>query len=140
MGHTLIELAIVLAICSLVAGMAAPAVGHARRVFAVRSAAADLAGLVALTRSAAISSGGAVLVVDLLSGTARIEAADGRQLSDAHPLARRYDVSIESDRATPLRLRYDALGIGRLAAATIRMRRGAVSATLTISSYGRVRQ
>jgi hypothetical protein len=34
---------------------------------------------------------------------------------------------------------YDGLGIGRLANASIRVRRGDVAAGLTISAYGRVR-
>jgi hypothetical protein len=40
----------------------------------------------------------------------------------------------------PLLLRYDALGIGRLANATIVVRRGAAQSTFVVSAYGRVRQ
>ena len=139
-GYTLLELAVVLTTCSIILALATPSLVHARRVFAVRSAAAELAGLAALTRSAAILSGGATLVIELGSGIARIESHDGRPLSDPHPIASRHDVTVEADRVSPIRIRYDALGIGRLAAATVRVRRGDVAATLTISSYGRIRQ
>jgi prepilin-type N-terminal cleavage/methylation domain-containing protein len=139
-GYTLIELAVVLTLGTIIAALATPPLVKARHVFAVRSAVAELAGLTALTRAAAISSGGATLVVDLATGTARIESADGHMLSDPHPIGRRHHVSIEADRTSPLRIRYDPLGIGRLAAATVRVRRGDVAATLTISAYGRVRQ
>jgi prepilin-type N-terminal cleavage/methylation domain-containing protein len=138
-GFTLLELCIVLLIAGTLSAMAAPHFGRARDRIAVRAAAAELAGALAVTRAAAIRSGGASLHIDPWSGTASIQTAAGLRLSDTYPLADRYGVRVETARAGIMVLRYDALGIGRITNAVIRCRRGAHVASVTVSSYGRVR-
>jgi hypothetical protein len=78
-------------------------------------------------------------VIDCGTGDVWIESAAGARLPAAYPLAARYDVVISSDRASPVVIRYDRLGVGRLANASIRVQRRRESAFLTVSAYGRVR-
>lgn len=137
-GTTLLELLFALIITTIVATMALPSLLHARRVLAVRAARAEVAAALASARSAAVLNGGAALHIDTARGVVWLESSDGVRIGDARPIAARHGVALEAER-TPLVIRYDALGIGRLANATVRVRRGDVVAALTISAYGRVR-
>jgi prepilin-type N-terminal cleavage/methylation domain-containing protein len=139
-GFTLLELVLALAILGVLAGISWTASARARHQFAVRNARAELAAAVAVTRSTAILAGGATLVIDVPHARAWIETAGG--LRDPHPydLAARHGVSLHTPRGLPLALRYDALGIGRMANATVTVRRGTEQAAFVVSSYGRVRR
>lgn len=138
-GYTLGELALVLLLATLVITAAAPSMARGRHTLAVRAARAELIAAIATARSAAILNGGATVIIDAASGAVWIEVADGRRLGDVRPLAHHYDVTIELDRGPRAALRYDALGIGRLANASVRIRRGEALAIVTVSAYGRVR-
>lgn len=138
-AYSLLELALALVISATLGSLAMPALNHGRRVFAVRNASSEIVHMLALTRAAAVGAGGATLVLDLAHKTAAIEGADGESLDAPRGLVAEHGVQLESDRSSPLRLRYDALGIGRFTAATIRVRRDDVRATITVSAYGRVR-
>lgn len=138
-GYSLIELTFVLMLSALLLGIAVAPIGHARDVLSVRAARADIAALLAATRSTAIMAGGAVLVIDVAEGAAWIEQGSGIRIGDVHPIAARHGVRLAA--ASPvLNIRYDALGIGRMTNAVMRVKRGSVTGTLTISAYGRVRQ
>ena len=137
-GTTLLELTFALVITAIVATMSLPTMLHARRVLAVRAARADLAAALATARSAAVLSGGAAVTIDVAHGVVWIATGDGRRIGDAQPLSARHGVTLEADRPL-ITVQYDALGIGRLANASIRVRRGDVTAAVTISAYGRVR-
>lgn len=138
-GYTLLELTLVLLLIGLLATAAMPQLLHARHVLAVRAARAELVAAIATARSAAILAGGATLVIDVTAGIAWIEAADGGRVGDARYLAASYGVRLEAARGTRVALRFDPLGIGRLANASIRIRRGDALASVTVSAYGRVR-
>jgi prepilin-type N-terminal cleavage/methylation domain-containing protein len=138
-GFTLLELALTLLVAGIIAGTALPALAHARDALAVRAARAELAAAFAITRVTAVRAGGAVLVLDTVSGTAWMERPGGGRFPTSFPLAERYGVTLSTDRTPPAAFRYDALGIGRLANGVIRLERRRVRATLTISAYGRVR-
>jgi Tfp pilus assembly protein FimT len=138
-AHTLVELALVLMVLGILAGLFVPPLSRARDELAVRAARNEVAAAIAVTRATAISSGGATFVLDTESGTGWIETTGGHRVSDGFALASRYGVSVSSDRTPPVALRFDALGIGRLANAVIRVRRARAEATLTVSAYGRVR-
>jgi Tfp pilus assembly protein FimT len=137
-GYSLIELTFVLMLATLVLAVAVAPVRHARDVFAVRAARSEIAALVALTRSTAIMTGGATLVVDMDAGTAWMEQGDGTRVGDVQHIAARHGVELAANRSV-LNLRYDALGIGRMTSAVLRVRSGSVTGTITISAYGRAR-
>ena len=138
-GHTLIETIVALAILAGLLSIAAPAMIRWRDEAAVRSARDDLAAALAWTRLAAASHGGAALIVDPLAArySVRVERGSARPPVD---LGGRYGVIIDPGVDRPVVLRYDALGIGRLTSRTIRIRRGAAEAGLTVSAYGRYRR
>jgi prepilin-type N-terminal cleavage/methylation domain-containing protein len=137
-AFTLLEVLLVLMVLGLLAGLAGPTAIRGRDVMAVRAAQRELAAALAVTRAAAIRNGGASFVLDLESGSAWIEAGVGRLAGD-YPIGSRYGVRVTCARATPVRIRFDGLGIGRLANTVLRVERRNVSATVTVSAYGRVR-
>lgn len=138
-GYSLIELIFVLMLSALLLGIAVAPIRHARNVLSVRAARSDIASLLAVTRSTAIMTGGAVLVVDVAGGAAWMEQGAGVRIGDVQHIAERHGVRLSASSGL-LNIRYDALGIGRMSNATLRVNRGSVTGTLTISAYGRVRQ
>jgi prepilin-type N-terminal cleavage/methylation domain-containing protein len=139
-GHTLLELLTALMILGILAGIAAPPVARWRDAAAATAARDELAARTAWTRIAAASHGGAQLVLEVPSGRYRVDLADG-QVALAGDLEERHRVWIESGGvADSLVLRFDALGIGRMTGRTIRVRRGAAVAGLTITPFGRARR
>jgi prepilin-type N-terminal cleavage/methylation domain-containing protein len=139
-GFTLVELALVLIIAGVLATFALASTGRVRHGLAVRSARAELVTAVSATRSAAILAGGATLVIDVQHARAWIETAGGARDPHLFDLAARHGVSLHTTRGVPLLLRYDALGIGRMANATVAVRRGGAQSMFVVSAYGRVRQ
>jgi prepilin-type N-terminal cleavage/methylation domain-containing protein len=139
-GFTLVELVLVLVIAGVLAGFALTSAGRARHMLAVRAARADLVSLVGATRSAAVLAGGATLVIDVPHARAWIEPAGSTRNPYPYDMAARHGVSLHTSRGVPLRLRYDALGMGRLANATIVIQRGTAQSTVVVSAYGRVRR
>jgi Tfp pilus assembly protein FimT len=137
-GFTLLELALILALLALVFAVATPVLSNARSVLAIRAARAELIAALAATRAQAVLAGGAQLVVTP-AGELRVQRDDGVVLRAPVQLASRYGVTVATPRDAPVVLRYDALGIGRMTSTTVRIRRGAAAATITISAYGRAR-
>jgi len=131
---------VVLALLALLLGAAAPALGGALDGYAVRVARDGLAAELARTRMAAVSHGGAELVVDPAAGRAWIVTRAGDTIRGA-VLGEGLDIQVTPDGAAggAVAIRFDGLGVGRLASRTVRFRRGRAEAGLTISSYGRVR-
>jgi prepilin-type N-terminal cleavage/methylation domain-containing protein len=138
-GFSIVELALALLILGIMAGIAVPATARARDRIAVGSARTELAAAVAVARSMAIVAGGATLVIDGPGAVAWIETA-AQRVTSRHEVGARYGVTLETVRDQPVSLRFDGLGIGRMTATTVRIRRGASEAALVVSAYGRVRQ
>lgn len=138
-GFTLIELMMTLCITAVLAGLVAAPIAHTRDILAVRGARAEIAALAAAARATAIAAGGASLLVDVRAGSAWIEARGDTTSGGVHAIADRYGVELESAREH-LTIRYDALGIGRMSNAVLRVRSGSITGTVTVSAYGRVRQ
>lgn len=137
-GYTVIELLLVLMLGTLLLAITVAPVRHARSVLAVRAARSDIAALIAVTRSTAIMTGGATLVVDVSAGTAWIEQGSGVRVGDIQHITARHRVALTASRPV-LNLRYDALGIGRMNNAVVHVTSGSVTGTVTISAYGRAR-
>lgn len=137
-GYSLVELTAVLATLSIMLLMAAPPVERLLDGLAVRSAREALTLELARTRLLARVHGGAALVMDADAGSAVILSVAGDTLEPPlllHPYRARLDLGSDTE-AT---VRYDALGIGRLANRTLRLVRGDAEARVTVSAYGRVR-
>jgi Tfp pilus assembly protein FimT len=136
----MIELLAVLMLLSILLGMAMPGATRWRDAAAVGAARDELAARLAWTRIAAASRGGAALVLELPAGRYRVELADGFAVHESD-LSERFGVTIRTTgSADSVVLRYDALGIGRMTARTLEVRRGEAVGGLTVSAYGRFRR
>ena len=138
-GHTLVELAGALLLASVLLGMALPEL----RSLADRSAASGareaLVGLLAEARMAAVARGGATVELD--AGAARAVLRAGGDSIAGVALRERFGVELRLAGGRPSsELRYDALGLGRLASETVAVRRGGSEARIVVSGYGRVRR
>jgi hypothetical protein len=137
-GHSLLELALVTLLAGIIASAATLAVGRGRDVLAVQAARDELIASLALARSHAVRSGGASLIIEP-SGTLRVLRNDGVPLAEPLDLVRRYGIFLITPKDGTATIRFDALGIGRMAATTFHIRRGGVSASIVVSAYGRAR-
>jgi hypothetical protein len=138
-GHTLPELLAVLTLAALLVPAGVGALRHAADRAAVLAVREEVAALLVRARVEARGRGGASLLI--LPDPLRLRlVAEPDTLRAADP---------EMDRGVrlaappggevgPLRIEYDALGLGRVASATIRLRRGRADAVLVVSSLGRV--
>jgi Tfp pilus assembly protein FimT len=139
-AHTLVELLTALLLTAILLAIAMPRVSAWRDAAAARAARDELAARLAWTRIAAASHGGAALVLDIPAARYRVELVDGIA-AHSGDLRALFGVVIESTTTQDsLVLRYDALGIGRTTGGTLRVRRGAAVAGLTITPYGRYRR
>lgn len=140
-GTTLIELIFALAVLAILIGIGYPPLRRALDRMAVRAARDTLLAGVARTRVVAAGRGGAALVLEPASARFWIESARGDTLAAVVDLRDRHGVRLAVDGAAAERvaLRYDALGLGRIASRTVRLRRGGEEAGLTIAAYGRAR-
>lgn len=138
-GHTLIELIFVLLLVGVAAASVAPTARQARDHAAVAAAREALVGLLAEARQDAIETGGASVRISESTGRAELSVG-GSVLRDVAMLAE-FGVTLDLGGARPdVELRYDALGLGRMASETLVFRRGDAVAQLIVSSYGRVRR
>jgi prepilin-type N-terminal cleavage/methylation domain-containing protein len=138
-GHTLIELLAVLATMGIALLMAAPPVERLLDGLAVRSARDALVVELARTRLLARTHGGALLLLDANAATAVIVSESGDTLHPPLLLHAHYRTGLELGSSAQATIRYDALGIGRLANRTLHVVRGGSAARITVSAYGRVR-
>ena len=138
-GHTLIELLLVLTLLGASTASLAPTARRYLDRSAVVAAREALIGVFAEARMSAMESGGArvtlsrdpsVVSVTVLETTVRALDVGGD-----------YGVLLELGGAGErTELAYDALGLGRMAAQTVVLRRGEASTELVVSGYGRVRR
>jgi prepilin-type N-terminal cleavage/methylation domain-containing protein len=139
-GFTMLELLLVFTLLSVLLGLAAPSFLYALDVFSVRAARDTLLGAATRTRSLALARGRAYLHIQE-EGVVSVFSPDTMTEFRRFDLQGRYDVSIdiENSARTAAFLEYDALGVGRLANLTVRLRRGRASGAVTFSAYGRPR-
>ncbi|MCY4647404.1 MAG: type II secretion system protein [Gammaproteobacteria bacterium] len=136
-GFTLFECLVVLAIVGIGIALGLPALQLHRDRWAVTQAREASAALLARARVDALGSG--VSTVTIQSGGGQIERRLGSTFRERVDLGDRYGVSLDiSGRDTLATVEFNALGLGRMAARTLRFGRGAASASLVISAYGRV--
>jgi type II secretory pathway pseudopilin PulG len=136
-GYTLIELVLVLVVSAFGLSLLVPTARVRADRLAAVGAREALIGLVASARSRALARGGSALILDEATASAWLEA-DG-SVTDSVALGGDFDVEVSllgsRTRAT---LRFDALGIGRVASQSVLFRRGRSDARVVVSSYGGV--
>jgi Tfp pilus assembly protein FimT len=138
-GHTVVELLLVMTLMAASAASLAPAARLYRDRAAVLAAREAFVGLLAEARAAAMEAGRGE--VHVTSDPWEARAVVGETTVRAVALARDYDVGLTlSGGRSEVVLRFDALGLGRLANQTVVFSRGEARAELTISAYGRVRR
>ena len=138
-GHTLIELLLVLILMGATTASLAPTARRYRDRGSVVAAREALVGLLAETRVAAMRAGEARLWITSEEAAARVSAADS--ILRSVDFGGEFDVVLDlSGGRAEVDLEFDALGLGRMAGQTIRVRRGDAIAELIVSSYGRVRR
>ena len=131
-----------LALLALAIGLAYPAARGAADAWAVRAARDAVGAALAGARAAALTQRGAEVLLVPVDGTVLVRSG----ASDAAPrptlqLQRDWRVALSSPgfSGDTIAIRYDAIGIGRIANRTLRFERGRAIAGLTVSAYGRVR-
>ena len=138
-GFSLLELLLVLALLGILLGVSLPPTARWRDAMAVRAAREDLAAGISWTRLVASTRGGAVLVLDPATArfwTTTTTGGAERQVD----LRERYGVRLDVGPSEAVSLRFDALGIGRIASRRISIYRGRAEAGLVVSAYGRMRR
>ena len=138
-GHTLAELAAVLAAIGIALATATPVLSRTLDALAVRAARDALVGELARARLLARLHGGSAFVLDATDAAVWIESGSGATLSTPVDLEAQYGARLDLGGESRVLVVYDRMGIGRLANRTIRLARGAATARLTVSAYGRVR-
>lgn len=140
-GYSLLELTVAMALLALAIGVAYPGARAASDAWAVRAARDAAAAVLAGTRAAALGQRGAEVLIVPEEG-----ALLTRSVTEDTPVKRleltdEWGVAVGSPGfgGDTIVIRYDALGIGRMANRTLRFERGRAAAGLTISAYGRVR-
>jgi prepilin-type N-terminal cleavage/methylation domain-containing protein len=138
LGHTLLELAVVVAVLGIVAMVGVGAARSQVDRLAVNAAREEVAGILREARGAARVHGGARVEV-VAGGT-----VDLRVRGDS--LLRRYDPAGHGVRVSPrgsrdeAELVYGPTGLGRASSLTLEFRRGSITRPLVVSAYGRVRR
>lgn len=140
-GLTLLELLCALAVMGVLLGMAAIPVARVGDVLAVRAAREAIVNAAATARALAASHGGAALTIEVREGTLAIATRDGAVADTVSRIARafRVDVGFDDARLAVATIRFDALGLGRLASRTVHVQRGSARGGVTFSAYGRAR-
>jgi prepilin-type N-terminal cleavage/methylation domain-containing protein len=136
-GFTLLEVVATLLLLGMAMSMLLPAARRVRDRSAVVGAREAIVGMVSRTRAHALAGGGATLTLTSGSAEARIQSGD--TILERIYVGRGFGVNVELSRGRDsASVSFDALGIGRVASQTVRLRRGDNEAALVISAYGRV--
>jgi type II secretory pathway pseudopilin PulG len=138
-GHTLIELLLVLTLLGASTASLAPTARRYRDRSSVVAAREAIVGLLSEARLAAMEAGGSR--VTLVGDPSAVGVVVGDSTVRAVDLRGEYQVRLElAGGRTDAEVAFDALGLGRMAAQTIGVRRGDASAEIIVSAYGRVRR
>ncbi|MEM7417444.1 MAG: GspH/FimT family pseudopilin [Gemmatimonadota bacterium] len=135
-GYTVVELVAVLTLLATLLGLSIPPISAWRDRASVDSAAAELRSLLREARSRSLGVG-AEVTLSLTPPTAELSVA-GSTLRTIR-LTRDAPIDVDFGGRQRLTLRFDAMGIGRFSAATIRYRFGSATRRVIVSSWGRVR-
>jgi prepilin-type N-terminal cleavage/methylation domain-containing protein len=138
-GHTLIELLFVLFLIGVTAAAVTPAARTYRDRAAVSAAREAVVGLLTEARLGGVERGsGAVRIVP---SRGQAESVVGDSAVRSIDLASDFGVDVRiGGSPDTVEIRYDALGLGRVASRTIVFVRGEEAGELVVSAFGRVRR
>ncbi len=136
-GTTLVELTVLLALLTILAGMTVSATATTRDGAAVRVARDAVGASIGRARSLARLHGSARVVLEPDRVLVESPADSVRERLELQRFGSRLTVDGASGLVV---LEFDRLGLGRLANRTIRLQRNRAEARLTLSAYGRVRR
>jgi prepilin-type N-terminal cleavage/methylation domain-containing protein len=139
-GTTLLELLFALSLIAVLLGFAYPRMSRTIERYAVRAAADAFTAQVARARIAAITYGGADLVIDPVRLRAQLRGPDNEMLGEQDLGTFAVAITVDGQHRQEVDLSFDALGIGRMANRTFRFQRGGAEARVTLSAYGRARE
>lgn len=137
-GMTLLELVIVLAVFGVVLGLAAPRLAAGLDGWVVREAREDIVALLYRARMEARRTGEATVVIES-GGGAELEVPGWERPLVWTPSDPQVVLGVGGSRDRA-RIVFGPSGVGRVASTTLKVRRGAVEATVVVSSYGRIRR
>jgi hypothetical protein len=138
-GITLLETILVLVLMGTFTAAAIRGSARLRDRWAVAAARDALAGVLREARGVAVGRGGAT--VTLLASPAEIVLASSADVVRRIDLAREWGVGLDLGVGrTRVDFHFDAAGVGRMAARTVRVTLGRAEAVLVVSGYGRVRR
>lgn len=138
-GFTLIELAGALILMALAASLSLSVTHGVRDRLAVIGAREDLVGLITRARGEALRRGGSSVIVIQNPAEIRLEAG-GEMLHRVDIGATWRTELVLSGGRSSVELRFDASGLGSMAARSVTLSRGSAVTRLIISSYGRIRR
>ncbi|MCH7934228.1 MAG: prepilin-type N-terminal cleavage/methylation domain-containing protein [Gemmatimonadetes bacterium] len=138
-GFTLLELTGVLTLLALAASLSFPMGRSVRDRLAVTGAREELVGLITRARAEALRRGSSSLIVVQNPTEIRIEASG--ELLHRVDIGAIWKIELVLSGGRPtVELRFDASGLGRMAASSVTLTRGKAVARLVISAYGRIRR
>lgn len=138
-GFTVTELLLVMTVLGILLTMVVPTVGRAFDLLAVRAARSALVAAAERARITALAQGGAVLSIDTRAGVVSIVSSKGQSVGRPIRLADDYGVKLAVSGREQFGIRYDAVGLGRIANTTVLVARRRVEAKVVFSMYGRAR-
>ncbi len=138
-GYTLIELGLVLVLSSTTCLVLLSPARNFRDRMAVVAAREAMAGLFARARVDALLRGGST--VHVRAGPWRAWSESSDTVLGTVEVQRDYSVAVTlGGGRTSADVRYDGLGVGRVASVTLEFHRGREETALIVSGYGRVRR
>ena len=138
-GFTILELTGVLTLLALATSLSFPASRGVRERVSVIGAREELVGLITRARAEALRHGGSSLIVVRYPAEVRIEA--GGELLHRVDVGATWRTELVLSGGRPkVEVRFDASGLGRMAATSVTLTRGSAVARLIISAYGRIRR
>ncbi len=138
-GFTLLELMGVLTLLALATTLSFPVGWRVRERLSVIGAREELVGLITRARGEALRRGGSSLIIVRNPAQVRIEARG--ELLHRVDLGATWRTELVFSGGRPsVELRFDASGLGRMAAQSVTFTRGSAVTRLIVSAYGRIRR
>ena len=138
-GFTLIELTGVLILLALAASLTFPMSRSVRERLSVIGAREDVVRMITRARGEALQRGGSSLIIVQSPPEVRVEV--GGETLHRVDIAASWNAELVLSRSRPsVELRFDASGLGSMAARSITLTRGSAVARLIVSAFGRIRR